>query len=318
MRKAAFLFAAVWLLVAAKAQTQELGVMLGALNKPDYARAYAWNINYFDTISGNYLWSFSWYNEGHITDHHRDGVLLQAWYRIPVVSDKFYAGLGAGPFYFFDTTGLGVNYQDRHGFALGLGLDLWYYLTPRWALKGNFTYIIADNANINTQSALAGVSYKFKDLHEQSAPYINYANVNEINFYLGKTILNSFHRKTNTAAMAEYRRNVWKYLDLSAAFLYEGDSARLGRNGLIIQAWPVKRFDGGRLSLGAGLGAYITLSAHDTDDSAGASDLAAVITMSGAYRLSAVPLSLRFSWNRVITSYNKDTDVIMGGIGYYF
>ena len=318
MKKAVILFFAVWLLAAGKAGAQELGITAGALNRPDFAGSYVWKISYYDEISGNYQWSFSWYNEGHVTDHHRDGMLLQAWYRVPVNPDKFYIGFGAGPFYFFDTTGNDINYQNRHGFALGLGFDLWYYLTPRWALKGNLTYIVADNANINTQSATAGFYYKFKDLKEQRSPYVNYAGTNEINFLLGKTILNSFHLHKRTAAMAEYRRNVFKYLDVSAAYLYEGAAGGPDRNGLIIQAWPVKRFDGGRLSLGVGLGAYALVSLRDADDSSGASDVAGIVTMSGAYRFTALPLTLRLSWNRIVTNYDKDTDVIMGGLGVYF
>ncbi|MCL2888442.1 MAG: hypothetical protein FWF35_04000 [Elusimicrobia bacterium] len=320
MKRMGVLFIGVLIWLAVKAPAQELGIMGGILNKPDYARSYAWKINYYDVISDNYLWSFSWYNEGHITDNHRDGMLLQAWYRMPVAPDKFYIGLGAGPFYFFDTTGNDIAYKNIHGFALALGLDLWYYLSPRWALKGNITYIVADNANTNTQSALAGISYKFKDLNDSRGPYINYADSNEVNLFLGKTILNSFHTHTNYAAMAEYRRNVGKYMDLSAALLYEGDTSVLRRNGVIIQAWPTKRFDGGRFSLGVGLGAYVTINRRelDVDDISPSSDIAGIVTMTGAYRFSGTPLTLRASWNRIVTTYDKDTDVIMAGLGVYF
>jgi hypothetical protein len=45
--------------------------------------------------------------------------------------------------------------------------------------------------------------------------------------------------------------------------------------------------------------------------------ISGIATMSGSYRLDP-HWSLRISWNRIITNYDRDTDVIMGGIGYRF
>jgi hypothetical protein len=41
------------------------------------------------------------------------------------------------------------------------------------------------------------------------------------------------------------------------------------------------------------------------------------MTMSASYRINQ-QWSARLSWNRTVTGYDRDTDIIMGGIGYRF
>lgn len=322
-KKRLVIFCILLALPLCKADAQWLGLSAGGiLNNNPFARSYAWKIEYYDNIADNFLWSFIWYNEGHIKNHHRDGMLLQAWYRQPLVQDKLFIAAGAGPFYFFDTTkDHAPGYEDVHAFAAGAGIDIWYYMTPRWALKTGAMFVLSEGANANTVSLTLGAIYKFED--EQTTrgrvPYLEYEGSNEITVYLGQTIVNSFQSQKSMAVMVDYRRNIFKYLDVSAAFLNEGDSDVIRRNGIIMQLWPTRRFAGGRLSLGAGLGAYIALDRHNNAPAnTSTSALAGIITMSAGYRLSFAPISLRASWNRTVTSYNRDTDIIMGGVGYYF
>ena len=74
----------------------------------------------------------------------------------------------------------------------------------------------------------------------------------------------------------------------------------------------------GALTLGAGIGVYIAIDTHDVPEPDTKKDVAGLITMSASYRLGFAPVSLRASWNRTVTSYDRDTDVIMGGLGWYF
>ena len=309
----------VFCLLCGAARAQNIGFSAGGIvNETSFAKSYSWKLNYYDTISGNWKWSFSWYNEGHFTRHHRDGMLLQAGYNLPVVEDKFFADILAGPYYFFDTTpGKGSDYKNIHSLGLGTSLGFWYYFTPEWALRGSFTSILSDGANIDMASFLLGLSYKLKPAARVDIHPI-YDGQNEVVIYSGQTIVNSFNSQHGMSAMIEYRRNMYEYLDISAAFLNEGDSNVIRRNGIILQAWPVKRFYEGSLALSVGLGAYIALDSHEVNDGRKNKPAAGIITMSGAYRVGIVPITLRAAWNRIATSYDRDTDVIMAGIGYYF
>ena len=307
-----------------RAGAQELGFSAGGIiNDNPYGRSYAWKLEYHDNIINNFRWSFTWYNEGHFKNHHRDGLLLQLWYRQPLAEDKFYIAAGAGPFYYFDTTNdRYFGYKDVHAISLGTSVDLWYYLNPRIALKTGLTFIWSEGSNPDTTSLTFGALYRFEDekTARKNLNFHHYEGSNEITVYLGQTIVNSFNSQKSAAVMVDYRRNIYKYLDISAAYLNEGDADIIRRNGIIAQVWPTKRFAGGRLSLGAGFGAYLALDkdARAPVDATRDSALAGIITMSAGYRLPYAPISLRAAWNRVVTSYSRDTDVIMGGVGYYF
>lgn len=45
--------------------------------------------------------------------------------------------------------------------------------------------------------------------------------------------------------------------------------------------------------------------------------VSAIATFTASYRLRP-QWCLRASWDRIVTNYDRDTDVIMGGIGYRF
>ena len=68
-----------------------------------------------------------------------------------------------------------------------------------------------------------------------------------------------------------------------------------------------------------GLGIYVALDTRHNpipgEDEA--SRLAGIITPTISYRFAESWLA-RFSWSRTVTDYNRDTDVLLVGIGYRF
>jgi len=46
-------------------------------------------------------------------------------------------------------------------------------------------------------------------------------------------------------------------------------------------------------------------------------NLAGIVTLTGSYRIHR-HWDVRTSWNRIVTDYNRDTDIILGGVGYRF
>ena len=55
--------------------------LLGGLisSHEDRETSYTWQISYMEDIDDHFGWSFSWLNEGHMPNHHRDGPTLQLW-----------------------------------------------------------------------------------------------------------------------------------------------------------------------------------------------------------------------------------------------
>ena len=87
---------------------------------------------------------------------------------------------------------------------------------------------------------------------------------------------------------------------------------------MAIQTWIVSHFpDFDQLEVGLGLGPYFNIDTKHPrpgfpkDDPA----VAGLLTPSFALRITA-HTAFRFSWERVITSYNRDADVWLFGLGY--
>jgi hypothetical protein len=88
---------------------------------------------------------------------------------------------------------------------------------------------------------------------------------------------------------------------------------------LITQLWVVRSFFENRLTLGVGTGPYVALDKLRKQESGGDDELtvAGLVTLSAAYQFRS-PWIIRISWNRIVTNYDRDTDVLLGGIGFRF
>jgi len=75
----------------------------------------------------------------------------------------------------------------------------------------------------------------------------------------------------------------------------------------------------GKVTLAAGVGAYLTVNQRNFRDKPGPGDggISGIVSISASYRISDLRLT-RVTWNRVVTRYDRDTDVIQAGIGYRF
>ena len=173
-------------------------------------------------------------------------------------------------------------------------------------------------------SAVAGIGYQLEplpaseQLHDGDLHENNTTN-NTLTLFLGQTDLNSLQHSQGLASSVEYRRSLHRYVDWTAAWLYEDNPDLLRRNGAITQLWAVRPFHDDCLSLGAGLGVYIPLYGemslfHGENKS---NLVSGVFSMTGCYRFYP-HMEVRFTWNRILTSYNEDADVFLGGIGYSF
>jgi hypothetical protein len=141
---------------------------------------------------------------------------------------------------------------------------------------------------------------------------------NEVTLFLGQTNVFNEGSSHSVAAALEFRRSLLRYLQWSATLLYEGESDLIRRRGIATQLWASKAFLADRLSLGAGAGPYLAVDGKDRDERGGRElYVLPVVTMTVAYRFHP-QWGARVSWNRIITDYDRDSDVWLGGVSYLF
>jgi hypothetical protein len=176
----------------------------------------------------------------------------------------------------------------------------------------------------STTSVLLGVGYQLdapegSGARDWALPRTHNVTHNEITLMAGKTILNSLESQSSWAESIEYRRGLTSFLDATVGYLHEGNGISARRDGLTSQLWLTRAFFDDRLTLGAGAGLYAAIHHGSNGDARETGDgiLSGLISLSASYRLTD-HWSARVTWNRVVTRYSRDTDVLLGGIGYRF
>jgi hypothetical protein len=303
---------------------QELHLLGGVIG--DTARSdlsYTYSVEYKQELGKYTSASLSYVNEGHLPDHHRDGIAVQFWGHTEPISRQFVLAAGVGPYYYYDTdlAGRGASFRDDHGLGGMFSIaGLWYTKSP-WVIQIRTNFIKTNN--IDTYSALLGVGYRlnYRQGHGASLGVqldTEKTRNNEITVLIGQTIVNSNSSPKSTAQSIEYRRRITPYLEWTVALLNEGDNRLIRRNGLLSQAWLVRDFFDEHLSLSVGFGPYVLVDRYRSPGSNESEEtLAGIFTLSAGYRFSPNWL-LRVSWNRIATTYNRDTDVFTFGPGYRF
>jgi len=291
-------------------------------SQSQWPRSYAWGISYRKTFIPYFATSLSYLNDGHFPGHHRDGIAAQAWVPFDLLSGHLTLSAGLGPFYYYDTVYARANagYADAHGWAWIGSVDAMIRPWTSGALSHMFFDIRLDHSaparSIETTSIGGGIGYRgFSDLHLYADPNAieGFAN-NEVVVSYGKTVVNSFHSPESRADSIEYRRKIWGELRASVGFINEGNALLIRRNGVTAQAWAEPSFDSGLWSIGAGFGFY---SAIDKYRPSAGRHLSEIVSATVRAR-PAKNFDIRFLWHRIVTDYDRDTDVILLGLGYRF
>jgi hypothetical protein len=298
------------------AAAQEISFLGGATRNEDPpAGTYAWQLWFSRDLSEHWAASFTWRNDGHVPSHHRDGHSMQLWAKTTLFSPRLAFAAGAGPYRYFDTVAAdgGAGYGNDHGWGV------LYSLSATWRTQGRLLYQarldrVEARHSIDVTSLAFGVGYKL----DQDGELVTRGSASlrdEVTLFAGRTIVNSLESEGAVATGVEYRHAFNGVLRGTVAWMNEGDSRLVGRNGIVTQAWLEPGFSGDRFTLGIGFGVYFAEDRRrEGDDSAVASG---ILTMTASYRFGR-DWTGRLSWNRVVSSYDRDTDVIVFGVGYRF
>ncbi|WP_005031761.1 hypothetical protein [Holophaga foetida] len=297
---------------------QEISFGLGQLRPLNgVTQTYAWQIQYLQPISAKWGISLTWLNEGHLEDHHRDGLALQFWRFHNMDYHRLRLGLGLGTYRDFDTTGENAasGYRNQHGYKQLISIKSQYPLAGNWDgfIQANRT---VGEGDPQTQSILLGFSHRTEaPASVDSSPSPRDESENELTFFVGRTILNSFESQSATAYAIEYRRKLATPLEFTLTYSDEGDTAQLDRDGLALQLWGAADL-GQRWGIGFGAGPYFSrVFSRKSGEKTVEFETDLRLTMSLHCQLWEQGVG-RLSWNRTLTHYHRDTDVMLAGLGY--
>jgi hypothetical protein len=301
---------------------QEVYLLVGGQSTPEIDEtSYAFSVVYQHNLAEHAFLSFTWLNEGHVTEHHRDGFGVQGWLRWLSAHRTFDASVGIGPYHYYDTTlhPTTTTSINSHGSGMLYSAAVhWYALAP---LLVQVRYNRAETPNsISTDTLLVGIGYQFEsgDRPGPAVPPRSYGfsspDRNELTLMLGSTTVNDFSSPTGTAGVLEYRRLLTPHVDATASAIDEGEAGPVKRRGLAAQIWTGRRFLDDRAILSLGAGPYV---ARDEDEGEASTRTLGLLTMSFSYEFSR-QWHGRVSWYRTVTTNSRDTDIITLGIGRQF
>jgi hypothetical protein len=309
--------------VPSLASAQELYLLTGGqYTKSLNEKTYAFSFEYLHNLNDHFFATFTWLNEGHVTDHHRDGHSAQIWARWLTDSRRLSLSAGVGPYRYYDTTTGGTidaNTTDVHGFGIIVSAAAHWYISNPWVIELRYNHIYT-SGSISTETLLFGAGYQF-DASTRPGPVVPTPSYgfsseerNEVTLMIGKSVVNNFHSPQGAAWAIEYRRNLTPFIDVTGAIIDEGDAEVLKRHGVAAQAWLTREFLEHRASIGLGLGPYV---ARDEDATGQQTRVLGLLTMTAAWRWSERWRTRAF-WYRTVTTDGRDTDIVLLGMGYSF
>lgn len=305
-------------------RAQEFTLYGGALTSGSN-HTYSWSMDYTEGFGEYFAGSIEWLNEGHIPDHHRDGQVIQGWFRLPLAQRRIVLALGVGPYRYFDTEAAtqGLGYANTHGWGVVYSARATWYASNRVTANLQLNRVQVANG-ASTTAVLLGIGYQLDapdtpGPRDWALPRTHDVTNNEITVMAGETILNSLQSQTSAAESIDYRRGLWHFVDGTIGYLHEGNGIEARRDGATAQLWLTRAFLNDKLTLGFGAGLYAAIhhGRNGDDRDTGDGILSGLVSVSASYRVTQ-HWAARVTWNRVVTRYSRDTDVILGGIGYRF
>ncbi|HJV36321.1 hypothetical protein [Geomonas sp.] len=302
------------------ANASELFALGGVMRSSDPQDAsYSWQLEYRQDLYRHLAAGFSYLNEGHVDGHRRDGYTAQLWLRSELFAKRLTVAAALGPYFYLDTT----RAFNAKGFTNDHGTKAMLSFAAAWHLQNDLIFELRTNwttggQNFDSASVLGGIGYHFDpNLEPRPGKEFEHEAQNEITAFLGQTIQNSFESETAMSGEIEYRHRFLRHLDWTIGNIYEGNDKLARRDGLVSQVWANQDLLEGLISVGVGVGPYLSLSHYHNalvDDD---QRFACMVTLGGSYRFTP-HWGLRVSWNRMVTGNDLDSDIIMGGLGYRF
>jgi hypothetical protein len=293
--------------------------------------SYAYRVDYRQNFDRYFAASGSYLNEGHLPGHHRDGVVAEAWGRIPVAQSRVSASVGIGAYYFYDTQNLpwpSYSTANIHGMATITSFAATSYFTERWFVRLQVDHIVPPGNQLKVTTASMGLGFWFDGEQVPALSRIGdpaaagpFHPEREITVLGGQTVVNTVTSPEAPAFAIEYRQSLDRHVEWTASIIDEGNTKVEDCAGFALQCWIVNTLFPDCLTVGLGLGPYVFEDRSRNDSIAMGEQVRvcplATLTLSVPVSLQVSdPWNLRFEFHRVTTRYNRDADIILFGLGY--
>jgi hypothetical protein len=303
------------------AEAQDASLLAGAMKVNDTSdHSFAVGLGYSQRMGTYTALSAEYVNEGHPSQHHRDGLGGQFWLHTATPDDGASFALGVGPYYYFDTTtgnGSAEHYRNDHGWGSLVSASAKWHFEKRSYLEARLSKING-RAGHDSTMLMVGMGYELRDLPRE----VKLANAdpgeNLLMVLAGRAVVNSFHSERATATSVEYRRTLSPNAEWSVMYLNEGRVGIAERKGVAAQAWLLRPFTE-RTVLELGVGGYVMRDQVNRNDvrEDPKTHFAPIATIGMRYRISD-NIRAQLSWSRVITDYHRDSDLFLLGAGLAF
>ena len=318
-----YLYTTIGLLAASCiAQAQDASLLAGAMRADTDAgnRSFAVNVGYTQHLNNYLSLSADYLNEGHPKLHHRDGLGAQLWAHTPVPRKGWSFGAGFGSYYYFDTTtgnGSAGDYRNDHGWGQLMSVNAIYHLHSRAYVEARLSHTHGITSH-DSSMLMVGMGYELGSVPRAIRLENADRGDNLLMLLAGRAIVNSFKSETSTSTGLEYRRTFTPNVEGSVILMNEGKVDAAERKGVSAQVWLLRPFTE-RTVLEMGLGAYAMRDQLDrTDpDAERTNHVAPIASIGMRYRISDT-WRAQLTWNRVITNYERDSDVFLLGAGVAF
>jgi hypothetical protein len=312
----------VAIFVSCSAAAQDASLLGGAMrNDSDDNRSFAVNLGYTQRVNPWFAYSLEYTNEGHPNLHHRDGLSPQLWLHTPVPDKGWSFAVGAGPYYYFDTTtgnGSLADYRNEHGWGTMANFSLKYHLGDRRTYAEARLSRIHGRTDHDSTLLMVGLGYELRNLPTEVKEENADSGENMVMLLAGRSIVNSFKSEKATGYGLEYRHTVNPNLEWSVIGMNEGRIGVAERKGVSGQVWLLRPFTE-RTVLELGLGGYVMRDQIDRDNvrEDPKTHVAPIASIGMRWRL-APGWRAQLTWNRVITDYHRDSDVFLMGFGWLY
>jgi len=228
-------------------------------------------------------------------------------------------------YYFYDTQGLpNGDSINVHGTAPIFSASATGYFGDRWFYRV-MVHRINPSQGAKVQTFAAGIGYWFgpdrrpRGKQPDKDPVANrYVTEPQLTVFGGKSVVNTYVSESAWAGAIEYRQGLIPHIDLTGSVIYEGDPRIVRRGGAAVQIWPVNTFLDESMSVGFGVGPYIFIDRRNPRIAGTRTNPAAIaplVSLTFAKRISESWV-FRAMFNRVTSTYNRDADIFLLGLGY--
>ena len=143
----------------ARTAENEIAVLLGAsvLNNSRSDQSFAQSLEYRRTLSRYFEWTAAFINEGSSSSSDRYGFATQLWAVHDFFEDHLALGVGAGPYFAWDTKREDGGNSTTAGIV---SLTASYRFSPHWAVRLTWNRILADYDR-DADLFISGLAYRF-------------------------------------------------------------------------------------------------------------------------------------------------------------